>query len=118
MPTSVRFYNGVQLDTTVLDKITAEMKPKAGRIVNKYGLAMMTHAATKHPWKNVTSALENSILAESKMTGDLTFTISDGVEYGVFLEFGTSKMAAYPWLIPAVEAWRVRFLNAFSELFK
>lgn len=108
----------VYLDTALLDKITAEMQPKAAAVVNKYGLAMAREASTVHPWKVDTSALSNSILSESKMTGDMQFTISDGVEYGIFLEFGTSKMPAYPFFVQAVETWTARFLKAFEDLFK
>lgn len=108
----------VKIDTRELDKITAEIQPKASRVVNKYGLAITNTAATKHPWKLRTGALTNSILSESRMEGDMTFIIQDGVEYGVFLELGTSKMAAFPFLLPAVEAWRQKFLDAFAELFK
>lgn len=28
-------------------------------------------------------------------------TISDGVDYGIYLEYGTEKMAARPWMVPA-----------------
>ena len=106
----------VYLDTALLDKITADMQPKAAAIIEKYGLAMATEAAKNAPVD--TSALRNSLLSESKMTGDLLYTISDGVEYGVWQEFGTGRMAAQPFLVPAVELWRDKFLNAFSELFK
>lgn len=106
----------VKIDTSVLDKITAEMQPKAGRIVNTYGLAIAGEAAKNAPLD--TGALRNSILSESTMTGDLSYTVQDGVEYGIFQELGTSRMSARPFLLPAVEAWRQRFENAFSELFK
>lgn len=106
------------LDTKLLDKITAEIKPKAKKIVNEYGQAIATEAATVHPWKLDTGALTNSILAESKMTDDLTFTVQDGVEYGVFLELGTSKMAAYPFFVPAIEKYASKFITAFTGLFK
>lgn len=33
-----------------------------------------------------------------------TFVITDGVEYGIFTEFGTSRMAAQPALVPAIES--------------
>lgn len=114
--TGIRLYNGVQLDTTVLDKITAEMKPEAGKIINTYGQAMASEAAQLAPIEF--GALRNSILAQSKMIDLLTFRVSDGVEYGIMQEFGTSKMAAQPFMLPAIEAWRERFLNAFGELFK
>ncbi len=40
--------------------------------------------------------------------------ISDGVEYGLFLEMGTVKMAARPTAVPAVEAVRPGFEQAFK----
>jgi HK97 gp10 family phage protein len=108
--------HGMVLDTTVLDRITAELKPKASKIVNNYGNMVTADAAKRAPVE--TGALMNSLTSESKMTADLTFTVSDGVEYGVYQEFGTSKMAAQPFMRPAIEAWRDRFFNAFAELFK
>jgi len=106
----------VKIDTRVLDKITAEIQPKASRVVNKYGLAITGEAAKNAPLD--TGALRSSITSESMMTGDLSFTVQDGVNYGIFQELGTSKMAAQPFLLPAVEAWRQKFLDAFAELFK
>ena len=32
-----------------------------------------------------------------------TYIIADGVDYGIYQEFGTHKMAAQPFLIPAFE---------------
>lgn len=106
----------VKIDTRVLDKITAEIQPKASKVVNKYGLAITGEAAKNAPLD--TGALRSSITSESMMTGDMSFTVQDGVNYGIFQELGTSKMAAQPFLLPAVEAWRQKFLDAFAELFK
>ena len=106
----------VKIDTRVLDKITAEIHPKASRTVAKYGLIITGEAAKNAPLD--TGALRSSITSESMMTGDMSFTVQDGVNYGIFQELGTSKMAAQPFLLPAVEAWRQKFLDAFAELFK
>ena len=108
--------HGAVLDTTVLDAITAEMKGRASKIVQTYGWAIASEAAVRTPKK--THALENSILSESYMLDEMTFRVSDGVEYGVYQEFGTSRMAAHPFLTPAIEAWKERFQNAFADLFK
>ena len=108
--------HGAVLDTTVLDRITANLKPGATRIVNTYGIAIAGDAAQMAPLE--TGALRNSILSESKMTGELTFTVQDGVEYGVYQEFGTSRMAAHPFMIPAIEKWAQKFQDAFASLFK
>ena len=113
MPVNV---GGVVIDTEVLDKITEEMRPNAAEVVNTYGLLMATDAAKGAPVD--TSALRNSILSESAMSGELTFILQDGVEYGVFQEFGTSRMAANPFMTPAVEKWSDKFLKAFEGLFK
>ena len=106
----------VHIDTAALDKITANIKPNAARIVNSYGLAITSRAIKLAPVD--TGALINSISARSDMIGDLTFRVQDGVIYGVFQELGTSKMAAQPFLVPAVEAFREKFLAAFGSLFK
>jgi HK97 gp10 family phage protein len=108
--------HGAVLDTSVLDRITANIKPNARRIVNTYGIEIASDAAANAPVD--TGALRSSITSESKMTGDMTFTVSDGVEYGVYQEFGTSRMSAQPFMIPAIEAWSQKFLAAFAELFK
>ena len=78
------------LDTTVLDRITAECKPKAHNIVFRYGQLVASTAAQECP--KDTTALEQSILAQSKMIEYMTFLVSDGVEYGIYQEFGTSKI--------------------------
>lgn len=106
----------IKIDTRLLDKITAEMRPKASEVVSKYGWAIAGEAAKNAPLD--TGALRASILSESSLVSDLSFVVQDGVEYGVHQEFGTSKMPAHPFLLPAVEAWRQRFLDAFSGLFK
>jgi HK97 gp10 family phage protein len=92
------------------------LRPKASKIVNTYGLAITGETAQNAPVD--TGALKASIVSESHMEGDLTFIVQDGVTYGVFQELGTSKMAAQPFLVPAVEHWTDKFLNAFGELFK
>lgn len=106
---------GVILDTTILDKLTAEIRPRTSRIVESYGLAIMSEAAQNAPVD--TGALRSSLTSESGMDGDLLYIVKDGVEYGIFLELGTSKMPAQPFVVPAVESWRERFLAAFAGLF-
>jgi len=119
----------VKLDTRLLDKLTAETKPKAREVVKQYGLAMTNEAAKLAAVD--TGALRNSIVSESAMRTNVTFTdgamvtdetltyiLQDGVEYGIFIEFGTSKIPARPFMLPAVEKYTQAFLNAFNGLFK
>lgn len=47
-----------------------------------------------------------------------TWLVGTDTKYGVFLEFGTSRMEAYPWLRPAVEEFQAnpaRFVNRHSD---
>jgi HK97 gp10 family phage protein len=48
-----------------------------------------------------TGALLGSIQTEDK--GEAVWWVSDGVEYGIFNELGTSRLAARPFMTPAVE---------------
>ena len=41
--------------------------------------------------------------------------VADGVEYGLYQEMGTTRMAAHPFMRPAVEAVRIGFTKAFKE---
>jgi HK97 gp10 family phage protein len=119
--------HGAVLDTAVLDRITANMRPKARKSVLKFGTQIASQSAQNAPVGTPEStgipgyiggSLRNSITSESKMTGDMTFTVSDGVEYGIYNEFGTSKMGSHPFMRPAIEKWAAKFQAAFAELFK
>lgn len=45
--------------------------------------------------------------------GAQRIVIHDGVEYGVFLEAGTERMASRPFVAPVFEAWRNGLLRRF-----
>ena len=118
----------VTIDTKVLDRMTAEAKPKATRIVKQYGNMITGDAVIRAPVD--TGNLINTITSNSKMIADMTFRVQDGTEYGIFLELGHITrlfagnmnvrrfVAARPFISPAVEKYRYKFLLAFAELFK
>lgn len=122
----------VVIDTKALDKLTAEMKPKAAKIVSTYGEMITTTAIMIAVQKHIvdTGDLINSVASNSQMVGELTYRVQDGVEYGIFQELGhvtrqaegsynvRNFVPARPFITPAVEQWRNKFLKAFSELFK
>jgi HK97 gp10 family phage protein len=110
------FLEGVTLDTTLLDKLIAETAPKASRVVQDYGFKIASEAVQGAPVD--TGALRNSITSESRLEQPLLFIVRDGVEYGVFVEFGTSRQAARPFMIPAIENNKEKFLDAFRDILK
>lgn len=116
---------GLVLDTSVLDKITAELQPKAAKIVKTYG-NMITASTIRRAPVDV-GFLINSISANSKMIEPLTFRVQDGVAYGRRQELGFHgadslgriyHQPARPFMKPAVEEFRNKFFAAFAELFK
>jgi HK97 gp10 family phage protein len=61
-----------------------------------------------------TRALYDSITAEQRDKD--TTVVRDGVEYGVYQEFGTSRIAARPFFTPAIENYGVEFDRVFTRL--
>jgi hypothetical protein len=49
------------------------------------------------------TGLLDKIIANVGNADTDTFIIADGVDYGIYQEFGTKRMAAQPFLIPAFE---------------
>jgi hypothetical protein len=85
----------------------------AGRSYTRGGV---THVASMpgQPPNIDTGALRASMRVERR--GRLHYELMDGVTYGVLLELGTSRMAARPFMTPAIETWRAgefaRFMAA------
>ncbi len=117
--------NGITLDTTMLDKITAELRPRASDVVQTYGILVASDYARGVPV--ISGNLKNSITSESHLEQDLLYIAQDGTEYGARVELGfhgedslgrNYNQAAQPALVPAVEKWREKFYQAFETLFK
>ena len=61
---------------------------------------------------------EGELLPEVEKPAESEHTayIAVGAEYGVYVEYGTSKMAAIPYLLPAADAVRPVFVELMSRL--
>lgn len=111
----------VRLDTTRLDEIASQLGVRSDAIVAMLATEVVGDAQASmgespsvpgEPPGVDSGALRASIHAER--TGENQYMVSDGVEYGFFLEMGTPKMAARPWLGPAV----FRMMQTFSQRWK
>ena len=60
-----------------------------------------------------TGHLKNTIAASG---GGLSWRVDSPAEYSVYQEMGTSKMAAHPYMIPALEAVRPSYIAAMRTL--
>jgi len=82
----------------------------------EYQHGNVTHVASKpgFPPNTDTGLLVNSVYVDAKEKGAQVKTVIVGTDlkYGKWLEFGTTRMAARPWLFPAFEKTRAANINA------
>jgi len=81
--------------------------------LNKTRFKIETTAKNKAPVD--TGRLRASIY--SKMNGDLSAIVGDGVQYGIYLEKGTRNQKPQPFLIPAVQAHKGEFETNLKRVF-
>lgn len=118
----------IKVDTSKLDRLIARAPGVGEKLLDeaahrievrakdsmKGGGVPHVPSAPGEPPHVDTGALQSSIHVETP--GPFTRLVGDGVEYGVYLEFGTKHMAARPWLLPAVETEREPFLASWKAL--
>ena len=85
-----------------------------GKLLTKMALLVERRAktnATKRPGPRVqTDRLRSSIATQLDSASFKRWArVGTNVEYAPFLEFGTSRMQAYPFLNPALEAVKKKF---------
>lgn len=111
-------------DTAIMDRIireTPERMERAGaamaqEMLNDIVLSFGTSPSSPGDPPGVdTNTLRPSM--RWKPDGRLRWVIHDQVEYGVFLEFGTERMAARPFISPVFEAWRAGKWREFMREF-
>ena len=89
---------------------------KTGDTVIRRGTAHTTSAAGEYPAAD-TGVLHTNIFADADSDG-LGGSVESRAKYSEFLEFGTSKMAARPFMQPSAEQARPRIRQRLRELFK
>lgn len=83
--------------------------PASGRVYEKYA-PRRTHQASapgQYPMSD-TGRLANSVAINPATPSNLSGQVGTNLVYGRYLEFGTSRMAARPWLTPSFEQARVK----------
>lgn len=76
----------------------AKVKSEAGDIIQNTALRVEKRAKASAP--EDTGYLKQHITAEK--TGELTADVTSLAEYSIYNEFGTRKMAAHPYMRPAM----------------
>ncbi len=104
----------VKLDTRELDKLADSLNMETDRVIASAAFQVEAEAKARAPVD--TGALKNSIHTEPK--GNKIYWVADGVEYGIYQEFGTHRMSAHPFMMPAVEKVRKQLDKMFAEIVK
>jgi HK97 gp10 family phage protein len=97
----------LELDTKVLDKWIAMQGLSTDRAMN--AIAFQVEGEAKNLAPVDTGALKNSL--NTQKIGESKYYIQDGVEYGIYQELGTRRMAAHPFMIPAIEKVRNQIID-------
>lgn len=112
---------GVRLDTAMLDAMIAEFKPAISAVLEEVGKETAQVISAAAPVD--TGELRDSYLSESELMEELLYRIQDGapvsgVAHGIYVELGTSRMAAQPHVVPAVEKAYPELIGKVEDLFK
>ena len=124
----------IELDMKVLERIIADQPSRvehyldgvAETIVNEMKDSMLSSPASGRaydrgkgrvhiasipgqPPRVDMGTLINSL--KWRRVGSLMRRISDGVEYGIFLEMGRDRVQPRPFVRPVFDAWRVKFAD-------
>lgn len=94
-------------------EIAATMPERTSQVVRKAAFDIEGQAKNRAPVD--TGALKNSISTEFE-DGGLTGIIAPHVEYATYVEFGTRRMSAQPYMTPAAEAVAPAFVGAMRQM--
>lgn len=98
-------YNDIPKLSKRAEQVAAEITAKAAHDVE-------AHAKNVAPVD--TGALKNSIAAERVQP--LLWHVAPHVKYAIYVEYGTRKMQAQPYMRPAAERVREPFIAAMKRL--
>lgn len=92
----------VSVDTTKLNEIIAKLPGNRDKIVRAAAFHILGNAIPRAPYK--TGFLRGSGRVNEDYASSGFVNVEFTAEYAAYVEFGTYKMAARPFLKPAVEA--------------
>ena len=108
----------IVVDSALLDKVVATLPDLLADVVAVAAHNVESRAKAIIVEKRIidTGATLNSTQAR-RVEGDrFAWRVGPTTEYAPFLEFGTTRMAARPFMVPAAEAEREPFNNAVKAV--
>lgn len=80
--------------------------PKSGKTYRRGNVTHRASAPGQYPASD-TGVLASSVRMIMPSAGSIRGEVGTNVTYGKYLEFGTSKMAARPWLLPSFKKAKI-----------
>lgn len=111
----------VKIDTRKLDEIASKLERRRSDILGSVAANVMANAIAETPVD--TGALRNSIhmQKQDEALGADTWFVMDGVEYGIYQEFGPMNNKRVwrfkPFMVPATEQAGRNFDKMWERLF-
>lgn len=102
----------IHVTANVLPEFMARIPKEIGDVVAKAGFDCQAEAKAIVPVD--TGNLKGSITTEKE--GDFTAIVSANTDYAGYVEYGTYKMAAQPYMMPAAEIVGPQFVQAIETL--
>ncbi|MDQ5960160.1 MAG: hypothetical protein QG592_1242 [Pseudomonadota bacterium] len=96
-------------------EIAAALPGQTKAVVRKAAFDVEGQAKNRVPVD--TGALKSSILTEIE-NGGLAAEVAPHENYALFVELGTRRMSAQPYMIPAADAVRPAFIAACEQMLK
>ena len=111
------FSVSIHADTSKLEEIAARIPGGMAKVGNYLGQILEGYAKSFAPYD--TGALYDSLHQEYP-GGNVLCRVAPKVDYAIYQELGTYKMAAHPFLTPAIESMTpvVSSPETWSPLFK
>jgi len=101
----------VEVNTKKLNSILRNLSGNRDEALRKLAFDIVSLAKQKAPVD--TGALRGSINNEKLGKGQVVFV---GVEYGAFVEFGTTRQGAQPYFVPAIREVEKDLKKTFKKV--
>lgn len=108
-------FSGIKQLNVDFDRLSKVAKEKVRVAIQTAGTDVQKDAKAKVP--RDTSRLHNSIKNYAE-DGGFTSIIETDVEYGPYVEFGTYKMSAQPFMMPAFEKNTKKLMKELDKMLK
>lgn len=100
-----------------LDRYDVAARVALGKVGQLYAPQMEAYAKANAPWNDRTTNARQTIMGRSSQTPTMVeITLAGTTDYFPFLELGTSKMRPYPIIMPTIDAYQARIMDAVRRI--